>query len=219
MSYSGGMTQEIPTPWSTQWPTDDGPFEVTIELSLLPYGDTRRIDASRVSVRSDTTPVTTKVLHDVSVWSLVQRAIKEKIKPEWDAMQMDVPPREYVVSDPASPGGHRLATPEERPGRDASRADGVAAHKKMLRIDEPAKVPSGSMGRPRKITDEVLREVGRIYARLESDHSPEPRKHVIYQMQHLHPGWEIAPRTASRWIKAARDAGYTTSHENGSDKS
>jgi len=219
MPYSGGMTQQQPPPWKTKWPTDDGPFEVTIELSLLPFGDTRRIDASRVSVQSDTEPVTTKVLHGVSVWSLVQRAIKEKIKPEWDLMQMDVPPREYSVLDPASPGSHRPATPEEHSALIASRTETVAAHRKMLRIDEPTKAPSGTMGRPRKITDEVLREVGRIYATAEAQHAPTPREHVINSMQKLHPGWEIAPRTASRWIKAARDAGYTKPNQSGKAKS
>ena len=218
MPYSGGMTQQEPTTWSTQRLVGDVPFEVTIELRWLPFGDTRRIDASRVSVHSDTTPVTTKVLHDVPVWSLVQRAIKETMRRDWDLMRLDVPPREYVVFDPTSPGSHRLATPEERPGRDAARAEAVAAHRKTL--DEPAKAPGGSSG-PRKITDEVLRQVGRIYAVAVEQNAPQPREHVIHQMQHLHPGWEIAPRTASRWIKAARDAGYTTSHENqnGSDKS
>jgi hypothetical protein len=212
MPYSEGMTQQEPPPWSTKWPTPDGPFEVTVELSLLPYGDTRRIDASRVSVHSDTTPVTTKVLHDVPVWSLVQRAIKEKIKPEWDAMQMDVPPLVYVDGD-----GHVVPS-EERPARDASRTEAVARHRKMLRIDETANAPSGA-GRPRKITDEVLREVGKLYAGAVADRAPEPREFVIYRMQHLHPGWQIAPRTASRWIKAARDAGYINSQESGSDKS
>jgi hypothetical protein len=215
MPYSGGMTQK-PTQWSTQWLVGGVPFEVTIELRWLPYGDTRRIDASRVSVHSDTTPVTTKVLHDVPVWSLVQRAIKETMRRDWDLMRLDVPPREYVVFDPASPGSHRLATPEERPGRDAARAEAVAAHRKTL--DEPAKAPGGSSG-PRKITDDVLREVGTLYAAAVSGNAPQPREYVINRMQTMHPGWEIAPRTASRWIKAARDAGYTKPNQSGKAKS
>jgi len=218
MPYSGGMTQKERPPWSTKWPTADGPFEVTIELSWLPYGDTRRIDASRVSVQSDTDPVTTKVLHGVRVWSLVQDAIKETVGREWDLMQMDVPPREWTVPDEANPGRSRVASPDEHPALNAHRKELVAAQRKMLRLDELAKAPGGSSG-PRKITDDVLREVGTLYAAAVSQNAPQPREYLINRMQTKHPGWRIAPRTASRWIKAARDAGYINSQESGSGKS
>lgn len=177
--------------WTTRWPGDDGPFRVRIVLGEVTVRGVPRVDALAVTLESlGRQPVSASVWRTLPVWSLVARAVRERVAERADLMR-----------GPAISGGTvTFALDDEGCLRGTLTADDQLASVREEHWSRVASDLAGALprrGRRREITSDFLEQVANVYR---SSKQEEARQAVAGHFQ-------ATPAAASKWIARARKAG------------